>query len=103
VRLFVAAVTFIDSAAVVWFSQVYTFLFSYPWTRLLNTQRWFVSTNRISVPTCLPVRFLETPTCHTIFCQHQVNLRKMALMRCCGIHLKPAQKYVQTDKRAWRS
>jgi hypothetical protein len=55
---------------------------SYPWTRLLvpqqrtgfqeynfhtrihgqvlfNTQRWFVSKNRISADTCLPIRFLE--------------------------------------------
>jgi hypothetical protein len=54
--------------------------FSYPWTPLLipqqqaafqessilvsmdtfNTQRWFVSKNRISAGTCLPTRFLET-------------------------------------------
>jgi hypothetical protein len=30
------------------------------WTRLSNTQRWFVSKNRISVETCLPICFLET-------------------------------------------
>jgi hypothetical protein len=34
--------------------------FSYPWTRLFNTQRWFVSKNRISAETCLPIRFLGT-------------------------------------------
>jgi hypothetical protein len=34
--------------------------FSYPWTHLFNTQLWFVSKNRISIETCLPVRFLET-------------------------------------------
>jgi hypothetical protein len=50
------------------------FSLSYPWTRLLSTQLWFVSKNRISVATCFPVRFLATPTCHTIFCRDQENL-----------------------------
>jgi hypothetical protein len=31
-----------------------------------NTQRWFMSKNRISAETCLPIRFLEKPTCHNI-------------------------------------
>jgi hypothetical protein len=53
---FVAAEAFVDSPATVWF----------PWTRLLNTQRWFVSTNHISVATFLRIRLLETPTCHNI-------------------------------------
>jgi hypothetical protein len=66
VCLFVSAETFIDSAATVWFPQVYTFSYSYPSTRLLNTQQWLVSTNRISVATCLPFRFLETSTYHSI-------------------------------------
>jgi hypothetical protein len=35
-------------------------LFPYPCTRLFNTQRCFVSKNRISAETCLPTRFLET-------------------------------------------
>jgi hypothetical protein len=64
--LFVAVETFVDSAATVWFPQVYTFQSSYPWSLSLNTQWWFMVTNRISVATCLPVRFLETPTCHNI-------------------------------------
>jgi hypothetical protein len=27
---------------------------------------WFVFKNRISAATCLPIRFLGTPTCHNI-------------------------------------
>jgi hypothetical protein len=34
--------------------------FSYPWTRLFNTRRWFVSKNRSFADTCLPNNFLET-------------------------------------------
>jgi hypothetical protein len=64
--LFVAAVTYVDSAAKVWFPQVYNFSYSYLSTRLLNTQRWLVSTNRISVATCLPFRFLETSIYYNI-------------------------------------
>jgi hypothetical protein len=48
-------------------SAILHFLFPYPWIRLLNTQRWFVFTNRISVATCLPVRLLETPIYHNAY------------------------------------
>jgi hypothetical protein len=48
---------------------------SYPWTRLFNTQGWFVSKNRISAATCLPIRFLETSTCHMTYpgCNEEVD------------------------------
>jgi hypothetical protein len=39
------------------FPQVYSFSFSYPWTHLFHTQRWFLSKNRISTETCLLIRF----------------------------------------------
>jgi hypothetical protein len=31
-----------------------------------DTQRWFVSKNRISTEKCLPIGFIETPTCHNM-------------------------------------
>jgi hypothetical protein len=46
-----------------WFTNEFKSLqlpFPYPWTRLCNTQRWFMSKNRISAGTCFPIRFLET-------------------------------------------
>jgi hypothetical protein len=52
--------TRVTCAATLWFPKVYNFHFSYPWTRLVNTQQWFVSENRISAETCLPIRFLGT-------------------------------------------
>jgi hypothetical protein len=58
--------TCVTFTATLWFPKVYNFHFSYPWTRLFNTQQWFVSKNHISVATCLPIRFLETPTRHNI-------------------------------------
>jgi hypothetical protein len=39
VCVFVSAETFVGSLATVWFAEVYTFSFPYPWTRLLNSLR----------------------------------------------------------------
>jgi hypothetical protein len=36
---------------------------AYPWTRLFNTQRWFLCKNRNSAETCLPIRLVETVYC----------------------------------------
>jgi hypothetical protein len=41
-------------------SKSIQFPFQYPWTRLFNTQRWFVSENRVAAETCLPTPLLET-------------------------------------------
>jgi hypothetical protein len=66
VCLFVVAETFVVSVATLWFPRLH-FSFSYPWTRLFNTQRWFVFTNHIFAATCLSVRLLERPTCHNMY------------------------------------
>jgi hypothetical protein len=58
--IFVSMDTLVTSTATRCFPRVYSFLSLYPWTRLFNTQRWFVSKNCISEETCLPIRFLET-------------------------------------------
>jgi hypothetical protein len=63
----------VASTATSCFPRVYL-PFPYPWTRLFNTQRWFVSKDRISAETCLPVRFAETPTCHIIKNQFYVRV-----------------------------
>jgi hypothetical protein len=57
--------TCVNFIVTLWFPRLHL-SFSYHGERLFNTQRWFMSTNRISAVTCLPVRLLETSTCHNI-------------------------------------
>jgi hypothetical protein len=101
VNLFLATESFVDSAATVCFLEVYTFSFSYPWTRLLNTHRWFVSTYRISVATCLPFCFLETPICHNIYhlSQHkEICILPTAFVRVFHVILRISNGYFPKER-----
>jgi hypothetical protein len=53
-------------------------LFSVPLSMdTFNTQRYFVSKNHMSMESCFPVRFVETPTCPSTF-----SLKTLSCFEC---------------------
>jgi hypothetical protein len=61
--LFVSAETCVNSVATVLFPSVYNFSLSYPWKTCSVTSSF--ARISLSATPYLPIRFLETPTCHS--------------------------------------